>query len=329
MKQLLETLVALLALAGVLHAQSRDAKDKKDEANERKAKPEAGSSVAEILKRYDKDGDGRLARTEMRLKKVTFDALDVDQNGYLGKGEIAALAGRAGGMYEIVPLSQRAEVVDLAEFDADRDGSIVEKELRAYVFALADQNEDGSIDAGEVEPLAAFGRFAAELGSDGKALLQRLDRNRDDALSDAEFKLAAREIEDRDQNGDGKLGPDEIEKRLDGGLSAYASQDADSVIERFDGNKDGALSTGELPGGAKGILGRLDRDQDGKVSREELDRALKYAQTTQFAAVDPSFLERYDLDGDGKVARAEFPGSDAVFQRLDRDGDGAVTRADG
>ncbi|MHC4469774.1 MAG: hypothetical protein ACYS99_02325, partial [Planctomycetota bacterium] len=37
------------------------------------------------------------------------------------------------------------------------------------------------------------------------------------------------------------------------------------------------------------------------------------------------FIERLDKDKDGKVSREEFDGPDHHFRRLDRDGDGFLT----
>lgn len=92
------------------------------------------------------------------------------------------------------------------------------------------------------------------------------------------------------------------------------------------------------------LSGELDIDQDGRISREEFDRAISRLAgedrfTSHVSKVSGAEFDAADSDDDGSLDREEFTrlmralshsGSDvaAMFDRLDADGDGAVSRAE-
>lgn len=73
------------------------------------------------------------------------------------------------------------------------------------------------------------------------------------------------------------------------------------------------------------VLG--DTDHDGKLEAEEF-RALvqKGARAVGNGGMPPQRFKALDKDGDGKVSREEFTGPPARFAQLDRDRDGFITR---
>ncbi len=299
------------------------------------ARGDEARTPKEIVKELDADGDRKLSYEEFRKfqgNRYVFRQLDANDDDLLSVSELERRMkdGKldVGALVVLRPLAERSEVVDVVEFDANADGRIQSKEFRAWIFALADQNGDEQLDAPEADYLAMTPPFNEEYHGQGKGVMKDLDRSRDGAITAAEFRLDAKWLARFDRDGDRALAADELFHRPEAGLSAFANQDVDALLGRYDRDQDGELDPGELPGGAGRGLARADRDRDGKVTRDELDRALKAVQRSQFAVLDPSFLERYDLNGDRKVTRKEFPGPAAAFRRLDRNGDGVVSKAD-
>lgn len=279
----------------------------------------------------DKDKDGRLTLAEWRLKKTLFQQLDTNKDEYLTlveaerKSELI-MAALGQDMYD-VPFATRLERTNVVEFDLDHDGMISEPEYRAWLFAAA-AGDDGAIDVDEADSLSHFGMFNKEFAGEGARVLDRFDKNKDARIEATEWKPTDAEFKSHDRDRSGKLTADELDYREPNAVAAIANQSVDTVMEKFDKNKNGKIEKGEAGGTLGEVLGRFDGDSDGATDRGELDRALKTAQDVQFASIDTDFIGRYDLNNDKKVSRKEFPGTDAVFLRIDRNRDGFVTKSD-
>lgn len=81
--------------------------------------------------------------------------------------------------------------------------------------------------------------------------------------------------------------------------------------------------------GPEGIFDRLDANQDGFVTEPEMERLRPGGAPTANqppGAGRPRRLARMDKDGDGKITREEFPGPGRLFDRLDADRDGTISR---
>lgn len=298
------------------------------------AKQIAEKVAKAMLERDDLDKNGRIEVGEFKGTKAVFTTLDQNGDGKLtfaelvkGRDKLAARRDEVM-MGRVVPLPQRWLEIPISDFDADRNDKVTEKELREYLFFLCDQDGSGGIDAAEADYVIQWDRLSEDFEGRVEQFFQRLDKDRSSIVEKDEFKLGDRLLQKHDLDRDGMLAPDEIDPPLGVGFEAFANQNPDTLLERYDGNKDGELSSGELPGGAKSVFARADQDKDGAVSREELSKALANARDYQFQRLPPGFLERYDLNEDKKVSRAEYPGDDATFTRLDANGDGAVSKAD-
>jgi Ca2+-binding EF-hand superfamily protein len=256
-----------------------------------------------------------------QLDKNSDSFVEVDE---LDRGTLASLSSMAA----LVPMIERADDVDVAGFDENRDGRFSQKEYRAYLFALSDQSGDGAIDLMEAGHFAAAPPFHSEFVGKGHAVLKKFDRSRDGLLSKTEFKPDPKYFALFDHDRNGKLTADELVFQEESELAPFANQDVGVLMSRFDRNKDGEVSASEYPEGPPAMK-RSDRDKNGRLSADEMKQAGSYAQQNQYASLAVSFVKRFDRNGDNKVTRSEFPGPDAAFDRIDRNGNGFVTKSDG
>lgn len=99
------------------------------------------------------------------------------------------------------------------------------------------------------------------------------------------------------------------------------------------------------PSGTGHFILRLDKDRDGRVSRDEFDgpsdlfahldankdnyidrsEAPEYPEISQALLNPMDFITWMDRDGDSRIALAEFFGADAYFNFLDRNRDGYIS----
>ncbi len=153
----------------------------------------------------------------------------------------------------------------------------------------------------------------AQAPLDPRALVAKLDLDRDGKLNLLEYATAKLREANGGQNGHLKLTP-----KSDEGMRA------------LDANKDGLISPDEY---AKSYVAEefrfIDRNKDKLLDVAEIAAAIAQKDKNDREGGKSGFVERYDSDRDGKVTRAEWGGSDAVFDRLDANRDGVVTETDG
>ncbi|MEE8348138.1 MAG: EF-hand domain-containing protein [Acidobacteriota bacterium] len=121
---------------------------------------------------------------------------------------------------------------------------------------------------------------------------------------------------------------------------AQRQTDPEAMFERLDQNGDAVVTSDEVPDEQKELFDRLlsrgDRDQDGKLTREEFLAVRERTESRQGQGrrqrgerrFDPErMFQRMDANGDGKITRDEFPEqAPPMLERMDSDGDGAITR---
>jgi len=161
----------------------------------------AARKADELLKRFDKNGDGRLDDDERA------DAKDVMMQDQLDRQMARINASQGGG--------ERFRAQALALFDANKDGRLDDDErAEAQKFAEArqdpmsardeltkrfDRNKDGSLDAEERKEADAFlvelRAYGASRMRDG--LLRQFDRNADGKLDDQEMMALEQTVRPR------------------------------------------------------------------------------------------------------------------------------------
>jgi Ca2+-binding EF-hand superfamily protein len=112
------------------------------------------------------------------------------------------------------------------------------------------------------------------------------------------------------------------------------SDEAREPIERYDTNKDGALSETEKAEMNEAFVKRFDQNNDGKLGPEERAAIRKQGRVTVTAASNApetlkdaeSFIRRLDRNADGVLVGGEVEASRwKVVSLADADGDGKVT----
>ena len=98
----------------------------------------------------------------------------------------------------------------------------------------------------------------------------------------------------------------------------------EKMFERFDVDKDGAVTTAEFLAVAAAPFDKIDANHDGVLDKTEIETWIGRRAPEEAMK---HFLAMHDLDGDGKVTKAEFEKPmKKRFALYDRNDDGKVTR---
>jgi Ca2+-binding EF-hand superfamily protein len=161
------------------------------------------------------------------------------------------------------------------------------------------------------------GNPTKQTGLESAELIRQLDTDHDGFISLKEWDGF---FAGHDENGDGKLSPEEIQSTF----TQSKSEDAPgpdygrvAAFERLDKNRNDAIDKEEWPGNSKDF-NYLDVNRNGSLSREEF-----LAKSGRWWN-EP--FENLDFNGDKVIARSEWLDSDASFERLDRDHNGGIDR---
>lgn len=257
-----------------------------------------------LFKQLDKNADGQVADDEIpqdkqRLLKRLMRNADKDGNGKLSREEfVAGLKNRDRKSEPGGPASDGPSLEETFR-DRDRNGDgkftadDVPEPLRerfSRMLERADKNGDKAISLEEFKKAEAFGRRPGPPDGPppgapdgpppgGDVLFRTLDADDDGALSNDELAKAADALKKLDKDGDGKVTRRELFPPREGGGPEGSDRPApEQLIRRLmagDKNNDGKLSREELPERLQRGFDRLDANGDASVSADELKSGLE------------------------------------------------------
>ena len=156
-----------------------------------------------------------------------------------------------------------------SEENSDVEKPITKAEVSAKLdaeYADMDADKDGKVTAAEID---------AKLVRSAEGQLEELKKEREAAFA----KL--------DTNSDGNISRVEFDERYK--LPTIKQPDAKPVLDRFDANKDGAITLEEFRGPTLTNFAAMDANKDGTVTPAEANAPVKTAATPAKPAKKPTF----------------------------------------
>lgn len=264
---------------------------------------------AEFFTRLDKDGDGKLTRSELPEQfKERFDSVfEKAGKDSLTQEEFTA------GMREA--FAQRGRANPLGERPPRDEAGLKE------FFDRMDQNQDGTVTADEI-PDRARPRFAPLFEQLGKESFTLEDYSKFAATmqqsrrpgADAGQRPAGRFPGAPDGQPRGPVFLSKLDKDNNGKLSPTELAFAVTLLEELDRNEDGELDAGELMGFRPGIGGPgmrgPGRRPDAEAARPRRPEGAGNPNRPERPADDDfakRFFEQFDTDSDGFITKSEAP----------------------
>ena len=247
------------------------------------------------------------------------------------------------------PAAANPLAATIKSFDVNGDGKITQEDAAgASWFAEADQNSDGVLDDAEVQRLSLYaqklgnsGQFEAmvknyDKDGDGKItreegagakFFDRLDQNADGVLDATELERLRAFM----QKAGGGTGTPTKPGETPPATQTATTAPADAVFSGYDKNSDGKVTTDELA--STQAFERFDLNKDGAISLEEYNKVSgKTAPTTTPGTTPPpspavsqidAMVKQFDVNADGKITREESAGAQ-WFNRVDSNADGVI-----
>jgi len=283
--------------------QTADCKDKSKCAASKCDKAASGDC---LLTKYDKDKDGRLSENEKSaarkswshrshkgrpgdksrwegMKERVLAKYDADKDGKLDDQEKAKIK---------KDWSERAAAMKkefMKKYDTNKDGKLCDKEkaavrtdmekrraewmkgaadrMVAYVLKNQDKNNDGKLNVDEVKNKESFGD---------------VDTNNDGYLDKAEIKKAMEARFEKMKAEMKKRREAWAKKRADVRRPEAKRPSVEDVVKRImsgDANNDGKLNADECSPRLRGAFGKIDANNDGYITKEELVFHMKKSST--------------------------------------------------
>ncbi|MCC6540131.1 MAG: hypothetical protein IT162_21465 [Bryobacterales bacterium] len=172
------------------------------------------------------------------------------------------------------------------------------------------------------------------MGPPPSRLIDALDADRDGVISATEWGQAPASLKAAlDANRNGAIEGEEMrppEMRGGPGGPPPQQQQQPGVLQSLlalDANRDGALDKTEVPERMQGIFARGDKNNDGRLTRAELETMTAASEQRNPARdggpPDP-VRNALDADRDGVISAAELQAAPAALAKLDRNSDGQL-----
>jgi Ca2+-binding EF-hand superfamily protein len=298
-----------------------------------------------LIRRYDRDGDGKLSAEEIGLSPERFRALDADGDGKLSADELKAFYRQPPDVeaaLELEPPPGHAPKVELA---AGAKARLARPDVAVF----------GLVDTEVALGVRSFDPVKAAL-ADARAQFNRLDADQNGYLDRDELKENVRFqrglFEAIDADGDDKISWPEMEAYVRSRAEAAATR-CDIVLhdlghgffEALDRNHDGRIGLREIRAATATLKTLLKPGQDGlratdpprRLHLEVVRGSFQLFGTTAVGEstvprlvaqprvpVGPIWFQRMDRNMDGDVSWNEFLGPRHVFEELDADHDGLI-----
>lgn len=276
--------------------------------------PVWAQDAADLFDKLDANKDGVISADEVPDdKQAIFERLvrvgDANGDKKLTKDELAA------GLKKSAPQAEAAPAGRPGAPGAGGPPNISPKEI----FARLDRDGNGKIEKDEIPE-----RMKENLG--------RVDANSDGAIELTEFEKVAQFFAGRRPEGAPAGAPD---RPGQGGPVPGGP-----VLRALDADGDGEISASEIEGAAK-ALAKLDKNSDGKLTRDEIGpppgmrpdaRSAEAARPAGGGAFAEQFIARLkeaDKNGDKKISKEEAPDRlKENFDRADRNSDGQLDESE-
>lgn len=221
------------------------------------------------------DPDGRIDRAAWTGAADAFATLDLDGNGVLDRRDRTEAVAQAPAARPELPAWRETPAIDalLTALDKNGDQRIDDKEAKAHkqlpaAFPFADQDRDHALDRRELEDLvqALAARAAAEQARDRRPQAFEVpfaewDKDKDGKIQQNEWQNSRTLFERIDLDRDAAVTRDEAdryERRVEGR----------DFVDRYDLDGDGKVTRAEFAG-PQAAFARADRNGDGAITRTE------------------------------------------------------------
>ncbi len=298
-----------------------------------------------VVRRYDRDRDGKLSPAEAGLTPARFHALDTDSDGKLSAEELAALRQQPPDVEAALELEPPSGSTPHVRVSAGPNAQASRPDFSSFVFSdtvleLAVRSFD-PMDAATADARRQFNQLDAD---------QNGYLDRDELKQNVRFQRGLFEL--IDANGDDKIFWPEMESYVRSRAEVAATR-CDIVLhdlghgffEALDLNHDGRLGLREIRVADTTLRGLRKSDQallrandpPRRLHLEVIRGSFQLFGTggtgestvpriavQPRSAVGPIWFQRMDRNLDGDLTWKEFLGPRHVFEELDTDHDGLV-----